>query len=125
MVLSFLFLRSWTTVLPHFIFSKPWDFSKKNGLVVSLLPLFEILDETPCYVRQCRLRCIFNCLLILCLGDICGMYTKPIYALNLHSTKCLLWVPCSLHVRQNKRGMHLERINTTIYINFDIIHLPV
>ena len=52
----------------------------------------EIEDKGPglffCYVRQCRLRCIFNCLLLLCLGVLCGASTKPIDALNLHSTKC-------------------------------------
>ena len=50
-----------------------------------------------------------------CLGGLCSVTTKPMNALHSHNTKLAhLQVPCSLHVRQNKRGTHLERINTTI-----------
>ena len=50
-------------------------------------------------------------------------FLKLIYTLSLHSTNAHLVVPCSSHVRQNKRGMYQERINTTICINYDIIYL--
>ena len=67
MVLPFLLFESWKTVLPLIlIFSRPWNFSfllklsdKFFSFSGSLLPLFCILDEPPCYVRQCSLVCIF------------------------------------------------------------------
>ena len=48
---------------------------------------------------------------------------KLAYALSLHNTLAYLQIPCSLYSRQNKRGMHLDRTQTHIYFNYDIIYI--
>ena len=113
MVLFYVFVL-WILFLYNLTFSRPLFFTLSFENFVrcisgSLFPLFGIPDEPPCYVWQCKLKCIFD-LYEICLLECC------LAVLKWH-------IPCSLCVRQNKRGTCQERINTTNCINYDTIYL--
>ena len=97
-----------------------------------MMPMASMLVsyDTYCYVRQCKLKCIFALGFFICKlsfrmsrGFCYGASLKLIYALSLHSTIAHFWIPCSSCVRWNKRGTHLERINTTINILIKILFI--
>ena len=69
--------------------------------------LFDILDEAPCYVRQCSL---YAYLLHISLYEMClGMlHYISLYTLTLHSTLAHHQVTFSSGVSQNKRTGTLQ-----------------
>ena len=62
-----------------------------------------ILDGVTIVLCKAVLTLVHSCYLFLCLECLGGLHYDSLYALSLHSTFAHLWVPFSLHVRQNKR----------------------